>query len=319
MRIGIVCYASVGGSGAVATELAHALALRGHEVHLVSSELPFRWRAGVPGSVVRARACARLSAVPRATIPARADQHARARIARAAARHPPRALRGAARDGGISRASDSERDAGRNAAAHRDDAARHGHHARRQRSVVRRRRRVLDRAVTRRDRGVEELASGHDRGARHQARDPRHPELPRLQRLHASARRRDSTAVACADAGRADRHARVQLQAGQTHRLRHRGVSPDAQAGADVAARPDRRWTGARRGGTARGRPWSRRPRRLRRRADGSRAVAVRREPIAPAVGSRELRSGRARGDGVQRAGNRVTSSVDCRRSSRTA
>ncbi|HKV99810.1 MAG TPA: N-acetyl-alpha-D-glucosaminyl L-malate synthase BshA [Vicinamibacterales bacterium] len=49
MRIGIVCYASVGGSGAVATELAHALALRGHEVHLLSSELPFRWRAGVPG------------------------------------------------------------------------------------------------------------------------------------------------------------------------------------------------------------------------------------------------------------------------------
>jgi L-malate glycosyltransferase len=49
VRIGIVCYASVGGSGAVATELAHALALRGHEVHLVSSERPFRWRAGVPG------------------------------------------------------------------------------------------------------------------------------------------------------------------------------------------------------------------------------------------------------------------------------
>ena len=49
MRIGIVCYASVGGSGVVATELAHALALRSHEVHLVSSELPFRWRAGVPG------------------------------------------------------------------------------------------------------------------------------------------------------------------------------------------------------------------------------------------------------------------------------
>jgi N-acetyl-alpha-D-glucosaminyl L-malate synthase BshA len=49
VRIGIVCYASVGGSGAVATELAHALALRGHEVHLVSSELPFRWRDGVPG------------------------------------------------------------------------------------------------------------------------------------------------------------------------------------------------------------------------------------------------------------------------------
>jgi N-acetyl-alpha-D-glucosaminyl L-malate synthase BshA len=49
MRIGIVCYASVGGSGVVATELAHALAIRGHEVHLVSSELPFRWRSTVPG------------------------------------------------------------------------------------------------------------------------------------------------------------------------------------------------------------------------------------------------------------------------------
>ena len=44
MKIGMICYASVGGSGVVATELAHALALRGHEVHLVSSELPFRWR-----------------------------------------------------------------------------------------------------------------------------------------------------------------------------------------------------------------------------------------------------------------------------------
>ncbi|MCC7008449.1 MAG: N-acetyl-alpha-D-glucosaminyl L-malate synthase BshA [Acidobacteria bacterium] len=44
MRIGIVCYASVGGSGVVATELALALADRGHDIHLVSSELPFRWR-----------------------------------------------------------------------------------------------------------------------------------------------------------------------------------------------------------------------------------------------------------------------------------
>jgi N-acetyl-alpha-D-glucosaminyl L-malate synthase BshA len=49
MNIGIVCYASVGGSGVVATELAHALALRGHEVHLISNDLPFRWRSGIPG------------------------------------------------------------------------------------------------------------------------------------------------------------------------------------------------------------------------------------------------------------------------------
>ena len=49
MKVGIVCYASVGGSGVVATELAHALAARGHRVHLISSEKPFRWRAGAPG------------------------------------------------------------------------------------------------------------------------------------------------------------------------------------------------------------------------------------------------------------------------------
>jgi N-acetyl-alpha-D-glucosaminyl L-malate synthase BshA len=49
MNIGMVCYASVGGSGVVATELAHALAGRGYQVHLISSEPPFRWRDGVPG------------------------------------------------------------------------------------------------------------------------------------------------------------------------------------------------------------------------------------------------------------------------------
>jgi len=45
----MVCYASVGGSGVIATELAHALANRGHQVHVISSEPPFRWRTGVPG------------------------------------------------------------------------------------------------------------------------------------------------------------------------------------------------------------------------------------------------------------------------------
>ena len=42
MNVGIVCYASVGGSGVVATELAKVLATRGHQVHLVSSDMPFR-------------------------------------------------------------------------------------------------------------------------------------------------------------------------------------------------------------------------------------------------------------------------------------
>jgi len=49
MNIGMVCYASVGGSGVVATELAYALALRGHQIHVISGERPFRWRSGIPG------------------------------------------------------------------------------------------------------------------------------------------------------------------------------------------------------------------------------------------------------------------------------
>ncbi len=48
MNIGIVCYASIGGSGVVATELGRALARRGHDVHLISHEPPFRWREGEP-------------------------------------------------------------------------------------------------------------------------------------------------------------------------------------------------------------------------------------------------------------------------------
>ena len=48
MRIGIVCYPTVGGSGVVATEMAMALAERGHEVHLLSYDRPSRLRANVP-------------------------------------------------------------------------------------------------------------------------------------------------------------------------------------------------------------------------------------------------------------------------------
>ena len=42
MNVGIICYASVGGSGIVATELGKALAKRGHQVHFISTETPFR-------------------------------------------------------------------------------------------------------------------------------------------------------------------------------------------------------------------------------------------------------------------------------------
>ena len=42
MKIGITCYPTYGGSGAVATELGIHLARRGHEVHFVSYAQPFR-------------------------------------------------------------------------------------------------------------------------------------------------------------------------------------------------------------------------------------------------------------------------------------
>ncbi|MEF7455282.1 glycosyltransferase, partial [Enterococcus faecalis] len=42
MKIGITCYPTVGGSGAIATELGKMLAENGHEIHFISSSLPFR-------------------------------------------------------------------------------------------------------------------------------------------------------------------------------------------------------------------------------------------------------------------------------------
>lgn len=42
MKIGITCYPTYGGSGAVATELGLALADRGHEVHFITYDQPFR-------------------------------------------------------------------------------------------------------------------------------------------------------------------------------------------------------------------------------------------------------------------------------------
>ncbi len=43
-RLGIVCYPTFGGSGVVAVELGQALAARGHQVHIISTDLPARLR-----------------------------------------------------------------------------------------------------------------------------------------------------------------------------------------------------------------------------------------------------------------------------------
>ncbi len=48
LKIGITCYPSVGGSGILASELGEELAKRGHEIHFVSYEQPFRLPAKEP-------------------------------------------------------------------------------------------------------------------------------------------------------------------------------------------------------------------------------------------------------------------------------
>jgi N-acetyl-alpha-D-glucosaminyl L-malate synthase BshA len=42
VKIGITCYPTYGGSGAVATELGLELARRGHEIHFITYAMPFR-------------------------------------------------------------------------------------------------------------------------------------------------------------------------------------------------------------------------------------------------------------------------------------
>jgi N-acetyl-alpha-D-glucosaminyl L-malate synthase BshA len=48
LRLAIACYPSVGGSGILASQLGEQLARRGHEVHFVSYERPFRLDASAP-------------------------------------------------------------------------------------------------------------------------------------------------------------------------------------------------------------------------------------------------------------------------------
>jgi N-acetyl-alpha-D-glucosaminyl L-malate synthase BshA len=48
VKVGITCYPTYGGSGAVATELGIALARRGHEVHFITYQQPFRLPSFMP-------------------------------------------------------------------------------------------------------------------------------------------------------------------------------------------------------------------------------------------------------------------------------
>ena len=43
LKVGVICYPSLGGSGVVATELGKMMAERGHEMHYITSSKPFRF------------------------------------------------------------------------------------------------------------------------------------------------------------------------------------------------------------------------------------------------------------------------------------
>ncbi len=49
LKLGVVCYPTVGGSGVIATEVARYAARKGHEVHLLSYDRPARLGNGMPG------------------------------------------------------------------------------------------------------------------------------------------------------------------------------------------------------------------------------------------------------------------------------
>lgn len=52
MKIGITCYPTMGGSGIIATELGIKMAKRGHDVHFITSNTPFRIHFQMPNITV---------------------------------------------------------------------------------------------------------------------------------------------------------------------------------------------------------------------------------------------------------------------------
>ena len=277
MNIGIVCYASVGGSGVVATELAHALARSRPRSppHQQRAAVPLA--VGIPGLSFERVETPTYPAVPRAAVPARADQHDRARRARAPTRHRARALRGAARDGGVSGRPDS--DGGPNGGhpgARRARSRRCTARTSRWSAATRRTAQVVAFSIEQ-SHGVtavsESLKQDTARALGIQQRHPRHSELSRLRQLsarkpEAALRRASARATAkrssctCRTSGRQARRASV---IDVFERI--------ARAGAG-AARDDRRRPG-RADSTARSRASTAYAddRRVRRRAAGTRAA----------------------------------------------
>ena len=126
MNIGITCYPTVGGSGAVAAELGKQLARRGHKVHFVTQRMPFRLDNGDGANLwFHEVEIGVLSAVRAPAVRPRAGGQDGGGRARAQARPAARALRDPVRDHRLPGPADARR----RRAAPGDHAARHRHHA----------------------------------------------------------------------------------------------------------------------------------------------------------------------------------------------
>ena len=253
LNIAIVCYASVGGSGIVATELAKSLAARGHDVHVLSADTPFRlgsYQAGLTFHRVHTpayplfREPQYLLALATRIVQVSRDYgldivHAHYAVPHATAAYLAKQILLVV-------------GAGPRAAGHHD-AARDGHHAGRQRSLVFGDGGVLDRAVRRRDRRVRKPPRRHLPRAGGAEGDRRHPEFSGLRSVQA--RPEPGAARALLPGGmREARHPHLELPAGEARRGRRRGLRADRVEGPGPAAARRRRSGPVRRRSTRPGR-----------------------------------------------------------------
>ena len=145
MKIGITCYPTYGGSGAVATELGIALAGRGHEIHFITYRQPFRLPAFLPNVFFHEVDVGRypLFEYPPYDLALAVRMHEV--VLESRTRAPSLPLCDSARHKRVDCARDaSPAEAGREG---HHDTPRNGHHSRRPGSVVQRDHEILDREV----------------------------------------------------------------------------------------------------------------------------------------------------------------------------
>ena len=235
MNIGIVCYPTHGGSGVVASELAIGLAHNGHAVHIVSYAPPFRLRTYHPNIFIHEVEAA---AYPLFKSPSYELSLAAKLVDLAERRgleivHAHYAVPHAVSAYLAKQIFEARR------AEDGHDPPRHGHHPGRGRPVLSPGRQVRDRTVGRRDGGFDLPEEQDDRGIRHPARDPGHPQFHRSRPPGAEPRPVLPRHVRPERGG--DPDARLQFPPGQEGRGRHSHLRPSPRADSGQARARRRR------------------------------------------------------------------------------